>query len=29
MSTVIGNQIFGKPDAVLEESLNQRLKDKA
>ncbi len=26
MSTVIGNQIFGKPDAVLEESLNQRLK---
>ncbi|WP_397600022.1 flagellar basal body rod protein FlgB [Silvanigrella sp.] len=26
MSSVVGNQIFGKHDAVLEESLNQRLK---
>jgi flagellar basal-body rod protein FlgB len=26
MTAVIGNQIFGKADAVLEESLNQRLK---
>lgn len=26
MRTVIGNQIFGKTDSVLEESLNQRLK---